>query len=231
LKFKVNVYQYKEGQYQQVDLLKLKRKMKPGEQLSINVFIGEQKMPTRLIVERVPVQIANEKRRKLKTDKQNKRKGLTKQRLEFCDVNVHITNTTQEQLPDKQVREFYGLRWQIEIIFKAWKSGYHIDKIKKIKIERFECMNYGTLILIILTTSLLAFCKYILYAMHKEEISELKTFKTIKGLLRELKIALQHPEDDIGDFLEMLLTFVHKTGVKQQKRGRKSPYSIFYQNP
>lgn len=225
------MYQYKNDEYEQIDLLKIKRKMKSGEQKSIDVFIGDKKMLTRLILERVPAQIANEKRRKLKTDKQNKRKGLTKQRLEFCDVNAHITNTTQEQLHDKQVREFYSLRWQIEIIFKAWKSVYHIDKIKKMKIERFECINYGTLILIILTTHLLAFCKYILFAAHKEEISELKTFKTIKGLLRELKTALQHAEKDVGDFLNLLLALVNKTCVKQQKNGRKSPYKIIYQNP
>lgn len=205
--------------------------MKPGEQKSIDIFIGDKKMPTRLILERVTEQIANEKKRKLKANRQNKGKALTKERLEFCDVNAHITNTTQEQLPDKQVREFYSLRWQIEIIFKAWKSVYHIDKVKKMKIERFECINYGILILIILSTHLLAFCKYKLHSTYIEEISELKTFKTIKGLLTELKAAVKQGQKSIGNLLDLLAASTHKTCVKQQKKGRKSPYNIIYQTP
>jgi len=40
-------------------------------------------------------------------------------------------------------------------IFKVWKSIYHVDKLKKVKIERFECQLYGKLILI-----LILFCVY-----------------------------------------------------------------------
>jgi len=29
------------------------------------------------------------------------------------------------------VRKTYYLRWQIELVFKTWKSFFHIDKIKK----------------------------------------------------------------------------------------------------
>jgi len=35
----------------------------------------------------------------------------------------------------QQVRSYYSLRWQIEILFKAWKSVYHIDQVIPMLIE------------------------------------------------------------------------------------------------
>ncbi len=53
--------------------------MKQGEKLDMQVYLGnKQKLPVRLIIEKVPNSVAAEKRRKLKTDKQNKRKILAK---------------------------------------------------------------------------------------------------------------------------------------------------------
>ena len=125
LKFGINIYILEKGEYKQLNLLKVVGKMQKGEIKNIQVYLGEkEKYPTRLVLEKVPTQLANEKRRKLTTDKQNKRKGISKERLIFCDVNAFITNCSQEQLPDHLLRQCYGLRWQVEIIFKAWKSFF-----------------------------------------------------------------------------------------------------------
>lgn len=112
LKFGVIIYTLEKGQYKKLDLLKLVAKMKKGEIKNIQVYLGEkEKFPTRLVLEKVSEQLANEKRRKLTTDKQNKRKGISKERLIFCDVNAFITNCTEEQLPNRLVRQCYSLRW------------------------------------------------------------------------------------------------------------------------
>ena len=126
----------------------------------IAVYLGmDKKVKTRLIIEKVPDDIANQKRRKLKTDKVNKRKVLSKGRLAFCDVNAFLTNTTKEQLSKDHVRAIYGVRWQIEIYFKTWKSYMNIDKIEKINIHRFNCTHYASLIYIILSSKLFLFFK------------------------------------------------------------------------
>jgi IS4 transposase len=214
------------GQYESIDLIKIKNEIKQAEQRAIIVYIGQEKLQTRLIIEKVPQPIADEKRRKLKTDKQNKRKSLSKERLELCDLNVYITNTTEQQLPLAQVREYYSLRWQVEIIFKAWKSVYNIDKVKKMKIQRFKCIFYSTLILILLTTQLLNYCKVHLYKTTKEELSEFKMFKALKSILKEFKNAVRKTNQEIMEFLDLLQTMVPITCVKQEKKGRKTPYNI-----
>ena len=80
---------FKEGKYEQLDLIKEIDKMRAGEIKSMWVSLGEkEKFRTRLVLEKVSAQIANEKRRKLKSDKQNKRKNISEERLILFDVNA-----------------------------------------------------------------------------------------------------------------------------------------------
>jgi IS4 transposase len=227
LKFGVNIFVLEKGKYQRLDLLAVIGKMKGAEIKNIQVYLGEkEKHPTRLILEKVPEQLANEKRRKLQTDKQNKRKGTSKERLIFCNVNAFITNCTQEQLPNDLLRECYSLRWQVEIIFKAWKSFFKIDKVKQMKVERFECFHYGCLMLIIASTHLLRYFKQWYLNKHKEEVSELKFFKLIASMKQEIKEAIKKQKSAIADFLDQLAFIIERTCVKEQKRYKLKPLSI-----
>jgi hypothetical protein len=227
LKFGVNIYILKKQEYTQIDLLKVIGKMKEGEIKNIQVYLGEkEKFPTRLVLEKVPEQVATEKRKKLKTDKQNKRKGISKERLIFCDVNAFVTNCTQEQLPNNLLRQCYSLRWQIEIMFKAWKSSFKIDKVKQMKIERFECFHYGCLMLIIASTHLLRYFKQWYLKKHKEEISELKFFKLIASMKQEIKDMIKKHKLEIACFLDQLADIIERTCVKEQKKNRLKPLTI-----
>jgi IS4 transposase len=79
------------------------------------------------------------------------------------------------------VRLIYSLRWQIELLFKIWKSLLFIDQTKGMNIFRFECFLYGRLIFILLSTELLSFIRSTLQdAAIEVEISEWKTMKLIK---------------------------------------------------
>jgi hypothetical protein len=227
LKFGINIYTLEKEQYKRLDLLKVVDKMKEGEIKGIQVYLGEkEKFPTRLTLEKVPEQLANEKRRKLTTDKQNKRKGISKERLIFCDVNAFITNCSQEQLPDHLLRKCYSLRWQVEIIFKAWKSFFKIDKVNQMKIERFECFHYGCLMLIIASTNLLRYFKQWYLKKHKEEISELKFFKLIASMKQEIKEIIKKQQSEIAIFLDLLADIIERTCVKEQKKNKLKPLSI-----
>jgi hypothetical protein len=227
LKFGVNIYVLEEDQYKQLDLLKVVGNMEEGEIKNMQVYLGEkEKFPTRLVLEKVPEQLANEKRRKLRTDKQNKRKGISKERLIFCDINAFITNCTQEQLPDHLLRQCYSLRWQVEIIFKAWKSFFKIDKVNQMKIERFECFHYGCLMLIIACTNLLGYFKQWYLNKHHEEISELKFFKLITSMKHELKEIVKKQKSEFANFLDQLANIIERTCVKEQKKNKLKPLTI-----
>jgi len=156
------------------------KKMYEGQIKELTVHIGaKREVECRLIIEKVPRQLADQKRRKLKTDKVNKRKALSKGRLDFCDLNVFITNATTDQLASENVRLVYRLRWQIEIYFKTWKSFMNIDNIQDMNIHRFNCTHYGTLIYIILTSKIFFFFKHKYWESHRIELSELKAMKLL----------------------------------------------------
>ena len=50
----------------------------------------------------------------------------------------------------------YKIRWQIELVFKTWKSIVSIHKIKSAKIERLMCEVYGKLIIAAISTMIVA---------------------------------------------------------------------------
>ncbi|MGR5986143.1 transposase [Bacillus cytotoxicus] len=89
-------------------------------------------------------------------------------------VNLLVTNTSSEKLPATEVYAFYSLRWQIEILFKTWKSIFRIHVSKRIKLERFQCHLYGQLLRLCLVASVTYQMRRLLWEKQGKEMSELK---------------------------------------------------------
>ena len=201
------------------------KKMQEGQIEELIVYIGsEREIECRMIIEKVPCKLADEKRRKLKTDKVNKRKSLSKGRLAFCDLNVFITNASSDQVPTQNVRVLYGLRWQIEIYFKTWKSFMNIDKSRNMNVHRFNCTHYGALIYIILTTKLFFYFKHQHWNLHQIELSELKAMKLLskrKDMVWKLLFASVHSAHrTLNALKENLLT----NCIKERRLKIPTPY-------
>ena len=96
----------------------------------------------------MPETEVNERLRKARAN--NKRKGrgeLTAEYVARAHLNLFITNTKSDVVLTNRVWNLYQLRWQIELIFKIWKSICDIEKVKKVKKSRPECYIYSKLIL------------------------------------------------------------------------------------
>ena len=90
---------------------------------------SEQKMDTRIVAIKVPDEVAEMRRRKkLKGDS---RKKYSADYLYLLGWNIFITNVPKERLGLDQIIRIYGLRWRIEIIFKAWKSKLNLAELFK----------------------------------------------------------------------------------------------------
>lgn len=151
------------------------------------VFLGEkQKIPVRLVIEKLPEEVKNKRLQKLKShhanqSKQKKTYQISELKKLLCGYNLFLTNVPQEVLTLSQITQFYRLRWQIELLFKIWKSLLEIDKIGKMSIFRFECYLYGKLIAILLTNQIQAFLRD-RFAHDPDIDGELSEWKTIKHL-------------------------------------------------
>jgi hypothetical protein len=86
------------------------------------VHIGAKNLACRLIALRVPEPVAARRRRDAYQKAAKKGRRPSAQRLAACDWTVYLTNCPPTQLATHEVEILYRLRWQIELLFKLWKS-------------------------------------------------------------------------------------------------------------
>lgn len=102
-------------------LLNLEAQLQPGQPFDREVLLGTEKVPVRLVAQPVPEVLANQRRRKAKTNR-DRRLNPSKRKLYLLGWNIFVTNVPRALWPAKALQPIYRLRWRIEIIFKAWKS-------------------------------------------------------------------------------------------------------------
>jgi Transposase DDE domain len=88
------------------------------------ILLGEQeRLPCRLIAWRVPPEQANRRRQKLRQDVLRKRgHEPSAERLAWCDWTILVTSVPEELMSPAEAAVLYRSRWQIELLFKRWKS-------------------------------------------------------------------------------------------------------------
>ena len=92
--------------------------------IDCRIEIGSQdRLACRLIGWRVPGPQAAERRRKLRLSQKKRGRGEPSQEaLKACDWMFLVTNVPEEKLSFKEAIVLYRARWQIELLFKRWKS-------------------------------------------------------------------------------------------------------------
>jgi len=93
-----------------------------------DVVVGKaHPLACRLIAWRVPGTIAAARRREVRRRAAKKGHTPSAERLAACDWNILATNLTAAQLSVDEAIVLYRSRWQIELLFKRWKTYCRID--------------------------------------------------------------------------------------------------------
>ena len=102
-------------------------------QLSVELLVGaEERLPARLVALRLPAHLAAQRRRRARANARRDRKlRLTKRYLKLLDWTILLTNVTPEQMSAQQLLEAYSCRWQIEVLFKTWKSHFQLGLLPR----------------------------------------------------------------------------------------------------
>ena len=112
---------------QQGDPIALKKLLQKGKQIDRWIVMGSKKqLSVRLVMVPLPKAQAAEKRRRAKQDR-DKRLNHSKLYYQWLGYSVYITTVHKDVWPPKDVVKAYRVRWQIEIIFKSWKTGFHLQ--------------------------------------------------------------------------------------------------------
>jgi len=230
-----DVVYYKNGSPQKSTIFKrsnladIASKMSEGEMLEIEeAFIGRvEKRKERLIIYKLTKEQL--KIRKKQVEYTAKKKGIKKSdnTIELLGITVYITNIESETLSKKQIHEFYSLRWQVEIMFKIWKSVFHLSKIKPVKIERFKCQLYGKLILLVLSSIIIFKMRSELLKSEHLETSEIKSAEIVNQYIQEIYLGFVNKPLDINiSFLVQIFNCIHKNGQNSHRKGKKTFFDI-----
>ncbi|MGN4753154.1 IS4 family transposase [Bacillus cereus group sp. MYBK220-1] len=215
-------------EYIQIDMEVLMNSLQPGQTYEISdAYVGmTDKISTRVIVHR----LTKEQQQKRLQDQtvREKKKGMkySARSKRLSGINVYMTNTSTDIVPMGQVHDWYSLRWQIEILFKTWKSFFHIHHCKKIKKERLECHLYGQLIAILLCSSTMFQMRQLLLMKKKRELSEYKAIYMIKDYFLLIHQATQKDNQELSKIFIRLFNLLQQNGRKSHRYEKKTVFDI-----
>ena len=180
--FYVTRYQSQTGLYdsQTGEAIDLVDCLKPieGNWFEMTCLLGQDaKTPIRLIARRISQSKANERRRQAKRRAKQGKYTASQRSLILCDWEILITNLPDEWTA-QHIMDLYRVRWQIELLFKAWKSYLNIANFGYWRAERVLCQLYASLIGAVLCQSTFACVRY--------TTTETSLFKAIRVIQRQI---------------------------------------------
>ena len=123
----------------------------PGDTLEVPIFLGaEAKLPCRLMIQRVPKEVEQVRRRRVKDYARKKGVTPTKQTKFLTGWTLLVTNAPPEKLTLEDALVLLRVRWQIELLFKLWKQHGRIDEWRSQKPWRILTEVYAKLVAMVL---------------------------------------------------------------------------------
>jgi hypothetical protein len=132
--------------YARLDVLKWLRGAK-GCCLERQVYVfHEQKLKLRLLAVRVPDEVARKRREEAIRDAKRRGRPVSQRKLRLCAWNVLLTNAPEALISAGEGWELRRVRWQIEVVFKVFKSGGGLERTQARSRERVLTELYAKLL-------------------------------------------------------------------------------------
>lgn len=194
-----------------------------GPLVDDKILVGaKRKLECRIIAWRVPEEVANRRRQKVIGEHRRKGRTPSQERLAWCDWMVLITNVPAEMLSPEEACVLYRSRWQIELVFKRWKSQGMIADLQGSTVCRKMAKVWARLLAVIVQHWLL------LTSVWGDRT---KSLTKACNAIRKFAVSLAAGIRDVAgicDAIELLLEATHST-VQQNKRKNPSTFELLHQ--
>lgn len=141
-------------------LTKLATVEKAGEVRSWNVLIPSgksQSLQGRVCVVRKSNEAIKLALKKLKTNASKKGSELKPETLEYAKYIIVFTTFAQDRFTDIEILNWYRCRWQVELVFKRFKSIAQLGHLPKHSDDSAKAWLYGKLFVALLTHKLIRY--------------------------------------------------------------------------
>jgi len=130
-----------------------------GEDVDIPIKLGvRHRLPCRLLAKRVLQELADQHRRRLRDEARGRGQTVSQRRLRLADWTIYVTNVPVALLSQRDALVLAHARWQIELLFKLWKSHGLIHEWRSARAWRILCEVYAKLAMFIQQWLLLVSC-------------------------------------------------------------------------
>jgi len=211
-----NFYIKQEGKLVPLSTAEIIEKLKGQKEkyLDLDVFVGQSVLePVRLVAN-----LLTEEQAKQRLKKKASNRKLGDDALESIGLNLFVTNVEREKCDAEAIYELYTLRWQIELMFKTWKSVLRLHKIHPMNATRLECIILVKLLWVMLNWSILNQIK----EYTGQDLSFHKFTQTLQSRSKMLKSCILQNKDLLIEWLYELSEIAKVHHVKEYKKGSKN---------
>ena len=182
------------------------------------IRIGKtKKLPGYLIAQRLSEAEANKRRRSIRYRAKRKAKTPSKTLLRLAGWNLYLTNIEPHRLTPKQIGVIAGIRWQIELMFKSFKSVGKLTVSRSQKPYRILSEIYAKLIALLIQQTLMIAAGY----RHIHH-SFIKTARYIAGDARLIALSFHHAKTELLKILKNIKRAFEKGGTFQKPTGKNT---------
>lgn len=201
-----------QGELERLDLDRLLRQS-ARELFEIEVVFGpKQEVLARLIIAPVPKKVANARRRRAREAARKQGRLPTQTTLNRCDWTMLVTNTSERQLPTSVALEVYCVRWQVELVFKLFKSDAKLETTNATEKNRVKCEFYAKLIAILLFNRM----SHLVEELASEPISLVKLWRRMRDDAQAWRCALgQGAAAEVSERLKFLTRYAKTSSRKK----------------
>lgn len=129
---------------------------RPGRILDQSVLVGKDKqLPARLIAQRVPAAVVAQRRARIRETARQNQTTPSPHTLAMAHWTLYLTNVPAHRLTPDEIFVLGRYRWQIELLFKLWKSELLLDEWRTANPTRILCEIFAKLMAAIVTHWLL----------------------------------------------------------------------------
>jgi hypothetical protein len=147
-----------------------------GQLKEMHVLVGaRQRHPMRLLLLKVPKKVGDQRRADLLADAKRRGQTVSEETLRLADWTILLTDAPAKKLRFEEALVLLRERWQMELLYKLWKSAGRIDEWRTENAWRVLCELYAKLIGLLIQHWLI-----VLFAWHDPQRSLVKLAQVVR---------------------------------------------------